>query len=82
MEIWDDGFKGCPQCIVYEREKRIEAGKPPKIKKSRISPQQKVSEQFLAMKKAYEEKLQDMNNSNQMSGSTSSNTENAPDEKR
>jgi len=52
----------------------VEAGKPPKIKKPRISPQQKVAEQFLAMKKAYEEKLQDMNNG-QMSGSTSSNTE-------
>jgi len=74
IEIWEDGFKGCPQCIVYEREKRVEAGKPPKIKKPRISPQQKVAEQFLAMKKAYEEKLQEMN-STQMSGSTSSNAD-------
>jgi hypothetical protein len=33
-------------------------GKSFKVKKPRISPQQKVAEQFLAMKKAYEEKLQ------------------------
>jgi len=76
MEYWEDGFKGCPQCIVYEKEKREGCGKPPKIRKFRVSPQQKVSDQFLAMKRAYEEKLQDMNNPNVTgSGSTSSNTE-------
>lgn len=69
IEIWEDGFKGCPQCtflafqssfvgIVYEKELRSTAGKTWKVKKARISPQQKVAEQFLAMKKAYEEKLQ------------------------
>jgi len=47
---------------VYEREKREGSNKSTKIKKARISPQQKVAEQYLAMKKAYEEKLQDMNN--------------------
>jgi len=58
LEAWEDGFKACPQCIVYEKELRSETGKAYKVKKVRISPQQKVAEQFLAMKKAYEEKLQ------------------------
>jgi len=22
IEIWDDGFKGCPQCVLYERKTR------------------------------------------------------------
>jgi len=60
MEIWEDGFKGCPQCVYYEREKREAQGKTVKIKKARISPQMKASEQFLQVKKAYEEKLNDM----------------------
>jgi len=58
IEIWEDGFRGCPQCITYEKDKRTEAGRTFKVKKPRISPQQKVSEQFLAMKLAYEQSLQ------------------------
>lgn len=46
-------FKG----ITYEKESRAAAGKTVKVKKARISPQQKVAEQFLAIKKEYELKL-------------------------
>jgi len=43
IEIWDDGFKGCPQCVMYERKARAAKGKPdPVVKKRRIPPAERA----------------------------------------
>jgi len=45
MEYWEDGFKGCPQCVVYEREEREKKGKKePVIKKPRKPPAERIAE--------------------------------------
>jgi len=45
MEYWEDGFKGCPQCVVYEREEREKKGKKdPTTKKSRKPPAERIAE--------------------------------------
>jgi len=47
IEIWDDGFKGCPQCVLYERKTREASQKKiPPIKKFRVPPSQRVLEQL------------------------------------
>jgi len=55
VEIWEDGFKGCPQCVMREKEKRtLEEKKISPVKKSRIPPQDKVAREFAEMKSQYE----------------------------
>jgi len=55
IEIWEDGFKGCPQCVVREKEKRtLEEKKISPTKKARIPPQDKVAREFAEMKSQYE----------------------------
>jgi len=57
MEFWEDGFKGCPQCAVYEREDREKRGKKgPTVKKSRKPPAERIAEKEEKERKK-EEKL-------------------------
>jgi len=47
IEIWDDGFKGCPQCVFYEQKDRESAQKKvPAIKKGRVPPSVRALEQL------------------------------------
>jgi small GTP-binding protein len=55
IEIWEDGFKGCPQCVMYEREKRTTSeAKIPGVKKARIPPEVKLEKMFGEMRLQYE----------------------------
>jgi len=55
IEIWEDGFKGCPQCVMREKEERnLSQKKLSTIKKARIPPQDKVAREFAEMKSQYE----------------------------
>jgi len=63
IEVWEDGWKGCPQCVLYERERRSAAeSKIPDIKKPRISPQEKMAQDFAAIKIQYEKDVAARNN--------------------
>uniref|UniRef100_A0A6B2LAC8 RING-type domain-containing protein n=1 Tax=Arcella intermedia TaxID=1963864 RepID=A0A6B2LAC8_9EUKA len=56
VEVWDDGWKGCPQCIIYEREARQQGNKKiGAVKKPRIPPSVRAVEQ-LEKEKIKEEK--------------------------
>jgi len=47
IEVWDDNFKGCPQCVIYEREERQQKQKKIHgIKKGRIPPSLRAAEQL------------------------------------
>jgi len=47
IEVWDDNWKGCPQCIFYEREAREQQKqKIPGIKKGRVPPSVRAAEQL------------------------------------
>jgi len=47
IETWDDNFKGCPQCVFYEREDREQKQKKvPGIKKGRVPPSLRAAEQL------------------------------------
>jgi len=48
IEIWEDGFKGCPQCVIYEKKwsrnktkKKLSA-----VKKERVPPSLRAIEQL------------------------------------
>jgi len=57
MEYWEDGFRGCPQCVVYEREEKEKKGKKePVIKKPRKPPVERIAEKEEKERKK-EEKL-------------------------
>jgi len=58
VEIWDDGWKGCAQCALYEKQERTKNGKSvPTVKKQRVSPQDRVSEQLKEFTALYEKQL-------------------------
>jgi len=47
IEIWEDNFKGCPQCVIYERQDReLKQKKIPPIKKARVPPSLRAAEQL------------------------------------
>jgi len=47
IEVWEDSFKGCPQCVVYEREDRdVKHKKQFGIKKGRVPPSLRAAEQL------------------------------------
>jgi len=57
IEVWDDGFRGCPQCIIYEREERQQKGKKiGNIKKARVPPAE-LAEKRLEKERIKEEKM-------------------------
>jgi len=57
MEFWEDGFKGCPQCVVYERAEREKKNKKePVVKKPRKPPADRIAEKEEKERKK-EEKL-------------------------
>jgi len=59
VENWEDGFKGCIQCVQYEKEERTKQGKAiPAVKKPRVSPQDKMAEQMKEFNVQYEKALQ------------------------
>jgi len=62
IEVWEDGFKGCPQCVVREKERRIkEEKKIPPVKKARIPPQDKTAREFQEIKSQYEKDVAQRN---------------------
>jgi len=47
IEVWEDSFKGCPQCVIYERHDReVNQKKIPAIKKARVPPSVRAIEQL------------------------------------
>jgi len=47
IEVWEDNWKGCPQCVIYEREAREQENKKiPGIKKGRVPPSVRAAEQL------------------------------------
>jgi small GTP-binding protein len=47
IEIWDDGWKGCPQCVMYEKKLRHDKGKKvPEVKKRRVSPAERAMKEL------------------------------------
>jgi len=57
IEVWDDGFRGCPQCVIYEREERQQKGKKiGNIKKARVPPAE-LAEKRLEKERIKEEKM-------------------------
>jgi len=47
IEIWEDSFKGCPQCVIYEREEREQnQRKQSALKKPRVPPAIRAAEQL------------------------------------
>lgn len=77
VENWDDGWKGCVQCVIYEKEERTKQGKPiPGVKKPRVSPQDKVAEQLKEFNAQYEKALnkkKEQKEQEQQQGESSSN---------
>jgi len=58
VESWDDGWKGCAQCVLYEKEERTKIGKTiPAVKKRRILPEEKVAEQIKEFSAMYEKQM-------------------------
>jgi len=50
IEIWESGYRGCPNCSISKRKEKEKEGIEVKIRKPRKSPEEKLREQ--------EEKLQ------------------------
>jgi len=47
IEVWEDNFKGCPQCVAYERQDREATQKKvPAIKKARVPPSVRAIDQL------------------------------------
>jgi len=47
IEIWEDGFKGCPQCVIYEtQEREAKQKKLSAVKKARVPPSLRALEQL------------------------------------
>jgi small GTP-binding protein len=47
IEVWEDNFKGCPQCVIYERQDREQKQKKIfPIKKARVPPSLRAAEQL------------------------------------
>jgi len=47
MEFWEDGFKGCPQCVMYEKKSRQDKGKKlSDVKKRRIPPAERAMKEL------------------------------------
>lgn len=58
IESWEDGWKGCVNCINFEKQEREKNGKPaPTVKKARIPPQEKMSEQVKEFSLQYEKQI-------------------------
>jgi len=69
MEYWEDGFKGCPQCVVYEREERVKKGKKePVIKKPRKPPAERIAEKEEKERKKEEKMRKKMTKSGKPEG--------------
>eukprot|EP01125_Pyxidicula_operculata_P007703 TRINITY_DN2608_c0_g1_i1.p1 TRINITY_DN2608_c0_g1~~TRINITY_DN2608_c0_g1_i1.p1 ORF type:complete len:320 (+),score=88.07 TRINITY_DN2608_c0_g1_i1:102-1061(+) len=47
IEIWEDGSKLCPQCVIYEKQEREDKGKKQSAtKKPRKPPAERIAEQM------------------------------------
>lgn len=58
-EHWEDGFKGCAQCILYEKEERTKNNKPiPGVKKKRVLPEEKIAAQLAEFTALYDKQMQ------------------------
>jgi len=57
LEYWDDGWKVCIQCGIYEKQEREKNGKPVNVKKHRVAPEDKVSEQAKELSQLYAKEI-------------------------
>jgi len=57
LENWDDGHKICIQCEIYEKAEREKNGKPIVVKKKRVAPEDKVSEQAKELNQLYAKEI-------------------------
>jgi len=60
IEIWEDGYKGCPNCSLLRKAEKENDGEPILIRKPRKSPEQKLRE----MEEKFKNKIQKMKNKN------------------
>jgi len=58
IEIWENGYRGCPNCSIIKRTEKEREGVEVKIKKPRKSPEEKLKEQ----EEKFQRKLQKYKN--------------------